>query len=56
MCVVGHISNKKQQDLHLEGRGIGPRRKSPVCRFSSMSGSNCIPSTFVSFKMFSDMH
>ena len=34
------------EGLHLEGRGIAPRHKSPVCRFLSMFGSNCIPSTF----------
>ena len=33
------------EGLHLEGRGIAPRHKSPVCRFLSMFGSNCIPST-----------
>ena len=33
------------EGLHLEGRGIAPRHKSPVCQFLSMFGSNCIPST-----------
>ena len=49
MCMVSQISNKKE-DLHLEGRGIGPKRKSPVSRFLSMFGSNCIPSTLINIQ------
>ena len=41
--------------LHLEGRGIAPRHKSPVCQFSSMFGSNCIPSTLDFDQMFPDL-